>query len=123
MRTSRDEWIENRYPLIEAGMSRKDCLAWWKAGYDRPLVRSAYIGCPYQSCQRWIEKKRRWPELFDEAVAIDTTMRHRLPFDKEPYLHSLRMPLDQAVALDETQMRFGQQGDGFGNECDGHCGV
>ena len=25
MRTSRDRWMVNRYPLIEAGMSRKDC--------------------------------------------------------------------------------------------------
>ena len=26
MKTSRDRWIENRYPLIEAGMSRRDCF-------------------------------------------------------------------------------------------------
>ncbi len=26
MKTSRDRWIENRYPLIEAGMSRRDCM-------------------------------------------------------------------------------------------------
>ncbi len=37
MRTSRDRWIRNRYPLIESGMSRQDCLAWWEARYDRPL--------------------------------------------------------------------------------------
>lgn len=123
MCTSRDKWIENRYPLIEAGMSRKDCLAWWKSRYDRPLERSACIGCPYQSRERWIETKRRWPDLFAEAVEIDTNMRRRLPFAKEPYLHSLRMPLDQAVARDEAQMGFGQQGDGFGNECEGHCSV
>ena len=36
MRTSRDSWITNRYPLIEAGMSRKDCADWWAARYDRP---------------------------------------------------------------------------------------
>lgn len=36
MRTSHDRWIENRYPLIKAEMSRKDCLAWWMARYDRP---------------------------------------------------------------------------------------
>ena len=34
MRTSRDRWIRNRYPLIESGMSRQDCLAWWEARYD-----------------------------------------------------------------------------------------
>ena len=31
MKTSRDRWIENRYPLIEAGMSRQDCAEWWAA--------------------------------------------------------------------------------------------
>lgn len=123
MRTSRDRWIENRYPLIEAEMSRNDCLAWWTARHDRPLERSACIGCPYQSRQRWIETKRRWPELFAEAVDIDENMRCRLPFVKEPYLHSRRMPLDEAVVLDEAQMGFGQQVDGFDNECEGHCGV
>ena len=29
MRFSRDRWMENRYPLVEAGMSRQDCLKWW----------------------------------------------------------------------------------------------
>ena len=36
VRTSRDRWMTNRYPLIEAGMSRSDCLNWWKERYDRP---------------------------------------------------------------------------------------
>ena len=35
MKTSRDRWIVNRYPLIEAGMSRRDCMGWWEARYDR----------------------------------------------------------------------------------------
>ena len=26
MKPSRDRWIQNRYPLIEAGMSRRDCM-------------------------------------------------------------------------------------------------
>ena len=77
MRPSRDGWIRNRYPLIEAGMSRMDCMEWWKARYNRPLERSACIGCPYQSRQRWVETKGRWPELFAEAVEIDSNMRGR----------------------------------------------
>ena len=87
MRTSRDRWIRNRYPLIEAGMSRQDCLDWWEARYDRPLERSACVGCPYQSRRRWVETKQRFPELFDEAVEIDANMRGNLSFAKEPYLH------------------------------------
>ena len=50
-------------------------------------------------------------------------MRGGLAFAKEPYLHSLRMPLAEAVALDEAVLGAGGQGDEFGNECEGHCGV
>ena len=50
-------------------------------------------------------------------------MRGGLALDKTPYLHSLRMPLAQAVALDEAEMGKGGQADGFGNECERHCGV
>ena len=123
MKPSRDRWIQNRYPLIEAGMSRRDCMDWWEARYDRPLERSACIGCPYQSRRRWVETKRRWPELFAEAVEIDANMRSRLAFAKEPYLHPKKIPLDQAVSRDEAQQGHDGERDGFGNECEGHCGV
>ena len=123
MKPSRDRWITNRYPLIEAGMSRRDCMDWWKERYDRPLERSACVACPFQSRSRWVETKRRWPELFAEAVEIDANMRGRLAFAKEPYLHPLRMPLAQAVRQDEAELGTDGQSDGFGNECEGHCGV
>ena len=29
MKDSRDRWMKNRYFLIEAGMSLRDCLKWW----------------------------------------------------------------------------------------------
>ena len=29
MKDSRDRWMTNRYPLIEAGISRSDCADWW----------------------------------------------------------------------------------------------
>ena len=115
--------MTNRYPLIEAGMSRIDCADWWAARYDRPLERSACVACPFQSRQRWVETKRRWPELFAEAVEIDARLRGGLALDKTPYLHSLRMPLSQAVALDEAELGADAQVDGCGNECEGHCGV
>lgn len=122
-RPSRDRWIRNRYPLIEAGMSRWDCLAWWSARYDRRLERSACVACPYQSRQRWVETMRRWPELFAEAVEIDANMRRGLAFAKEPYLHPRRIPLAEAVRLDQAEMDTALERDGFVNECEGHCGV
>ena len=123
MKTSCDRWMTNRYPLIEKGMSRSDCADWWAARYDRPLERSACVACPFQSRARWVETKRRWPELFAEAVEIDARLRGGLALNKTPYLHMLRMPLGQAVALDEAEMGLDGMSDGFGNECEGHCGV
>ena len=66
---------------------------------------------------------QRWPDLFAEAVEIDAGMRDRLAFAKEPYLHPRRIPLPEAVRLDREEMDSGADGDGFGNECEGHCGV
>ncbi len=123
MKDSRDRWMTNRYPLIEGGMSRRECIDWWNTRYARPLERSACVAYPFQSRQRWLEAKRRWPELFEEAVEIDAKMRDGLAFAKEPDLHSLRMPLDEAVAHDETKLGGEGQADGFGNECEGQCGV
>ena len=123
MKDSRDRWMTNRYPLIQAGISRQDCMDWWAARHDRPLERSACVACPFQSRRRWTETIRRWPELFAEAVEIDARMRSGLALRKTPYLHMLRMPLAEAVALDEEELGRDGQRDGFGNECEGHCGV
>ena len=123
MKTSRDRWVTNRYPLIEAGMSRSNCADWWAARYGRQLECSACVACPFQSRHRWVETKRRWPELFAEAVEIDARMRERLAYVEDPYLHSLRMSLTQAVVLDEAVLGADGRRDGFGNECEGHCGV
>lgn len=95
----------------------------WAARYDRPLERSACAACPFQSRARWVETKRRWPDLFAEAVEIDAKLRRGLSLDKTPLLHMSRMPLAEAVAYAESRLEADGQADGFGNECEGHCGV
>ena len=82
-KNSHEKWMANRHPLIETGKSRQDCIDWWTARYDRPLERSACVACPFQSRQRWVETKHRWPELFAEAVETDAKMRDGLAFAKE----------------------------------------
>ena len=79
--------------------------------------------CRFQSRSRWVETKRRWPELFAQAVEIDAGLRGGLAFAKEPYLQPLRIPFAQAVRQDEAELGADRQSDGFGNECEGHCGV
>ena len=61
--------------------------------------------------------------MFGEAVNIDTGMRNRLAFTKEPYLHTLRKPLVQAKDLGEAETGADIKADGFGNERVGHYGM
>ena len=139
IKDSRDRWMTNRYPAhrggdVPRGLRRLVVGPLRQApgtvGLRRlPLpVPPALGGDQAQSlpptkrraCPR---PDRGWPELFAEAVEINARLRDGLALDKTPYLHSLRMPLAQAVALDEAEMSAGGHADGFGNECEGHCGV
>ena len=123
MKDSQDRWMTNRYPLIVARMSRRACADWWVERYERPLERSACAACPFQSRARWVETKLRWSELFAEAVEINARLRDRLDLQKISYLHTLRMPLAEAVAHDEAVLGADGQADGFGSGCERHCGV
>lgn len=110
MKPSRVKYIENRWPLIECGMSRANCLRWLEQrGVSAP--RSACCGCPYLSNEDW-RNLRRQPE-WAETVA----MSRRLAAVGH-YMHHSLLPLDEAdLGFDD------RQGDLFGNECEGMCGV
>ena len=124
MKTSRDPWMTNRYPLIERGMSRSDCMNWWKERYDRPLERSACVACPFQSRQQVGGDQAQMAGDVRRGGGDRRQIAGRAgALDKTPYLHSLRVPLAEAVVLDEVGLRDDGQRDGFGNECEGHCGV
>ena len=44
MKPSREKWSEHRWPLIEIGMKRHDCLNWMrKNGYPQPPVLRVFI--------------------------------------------------------------------------------
>ena len=124
MKDSRVQWVVNRYPLIELGMSRRECQEWWAERFERPLLKSSCVGCPYQAASRWLDTKRRYPAIFAELVEIDDNLRvSGLRYSRDAYLHRSRRPLDQAVALTEAQKTLWPEADGFGEECEGHCGV
>ena len=107
-------------------MTREDCRQWFAERYaDRPLFRSACIGCPFRSSASWVEVMENEPEKFAEAVHLDRMIRspeHNAGrmFRKVAYLHHRRVPLDEAVRLDFDDKRDTNQ---FLNECEGHCGL
>jgi hypothetical protein len=119
MKPSADAWNVNRWPLIELGMSRWDCLQWMKRnGYPLP-PKSSCIGCPYHNDEEWRAIKAD-PEAWADAVEIDKLIRNESGMKNQQFLHRSCVPLDEAdlsTAADHGQI------DLFNNECEGMCGV
>lgn len=119
MKPSREPWITNTFPLIEAGLTRRDCKRIiTDAGFTVP-GKSSCIYCPYHSDSYWREMRRHRPDEFARAVAFDgairdMTMRGRT---QPGYLHRSLLPLAEVPFDDQETL------DGFGNECEGVCGT
>jgi hypothetical protein len=121
MKDNREAWCHNRYPLIEMRMSRGDCLEWLKR-HDYPLPgKSSCVFCPYHSNAEW---RRLPPVEFARAVEVDRRLRDRAPEKYGAkgvlYLHRSCKPLDE---VDMWTPEERDQGDLWGNECEGICGV
>ncbi|WP_423487919.1 hypothetical protein [Mycobacteroides sp. PCS013] len=89
-----------RYPLLELGMSRKDCQRWLeRAGWGH-TAKSACIGCPFHGNAQWRELRDNHPEQWADAVDFDRRIRKggasASPLDGEAFLHRSRVPLDLA---------------------------
>ena len=128
MKPSQESWVEHRWPLVDLGMSRDQCMTWFSGRYpDRQLPRSACVICPYRSDKSWIEMKELEPESYDEAVRFDTWLRSGsdTPIGRllsgRPYLHAARRPLGTVIAERELEGRA--NGTTFDEECGGLCGV
>ena len=121
MKPSFEAWQVNRFPLIELGMTRRDCLRWLERhGYPMP-PKSACIGCPYHGDAHWRQMRAEDPDGFADAVAIDRLIRTGFRnLRGEVYLHRSCVPLDEAD-LDTPEDRG--QLDLFADECEGMCGV
>ncbi|BDG61910.1 adenine nucleotide alpha hydrolase family protein [Caldinitratiruptor microaerophilus] len=119
-------WIEHRYPLIELGLTRLACLEWLRTrGYPEP-PKSSCVGCPYHNDAYWRWLRDHSPDEWAQAVEFDHAIRRGLPHVRgEAYLHRSMVPLDQvdlSTPEERGQITFDFE-DGFGNECDGMCGV
>lgn len=118
MKSQIEAWQDFRHPLIEARMTRGDCLEWMRSrGYPEP-PRSACFFCPFHSNAEW---RRLSSEDFARAVQFEKDMQEALTgrLRGKPYLHSERIPLDEvdlSTAEDHGQLSFL-------DECAGMCGV
>ena len=118
VRTNRNPYLTNRYPLLDGGWSRADCALWLSDNYPEvPVGKSACVICPYRSDAGWARLRHDDPDGFRRAVAVDAAIRHTGGDHGDRYLHSSGRPLDQAVA-DPAPTLFGGAEDA---ECSGGC--
>jgi hypothetical protein len=85
MNQSREQWINQTWPLIDLRMTRGDCEIWLLKNYNLVVPRSSCIGCPFHSNECWSEL-RNVPEVWNDVVEADEIIRHCRP-DAELYLH------------------------------------
>jgi len=120
------DYIENIWPLIDAGISRQGCFTWMEAhGYPTP-PRSACRFCPFHSDMEWARLKREEPEEFELAAVFEDQLREVAAtvtrLNSVPYLHNSLIPLRE-VNFNALDAGTHKQVDLFGNECEGLCGV
>lgn len=123
MKPSRKDYITTRWPLIELGLTRTDCLEWMKAkGYPQP-PRSSCVFCPYHNDREWYELKINDPASFEKAVIFERRFAKAVSLTRKKsggtFLHRSCIPLDQ---VDFSRAAI-EQPNNFGNECEGICGV
>ena len=94
------QYLTPRYPLLDLGMSRKDCIRWLKARGWGSTAKSACIGCPFHGNAQWRDLRDNHPQQWADAVDFDRAIRkggaRGLPLDGEAFLHRSRIPLDIA---------------------------
>lgn len=121
MRESRRASIEFRYPLIELGMSRNNCLEWLERNGHPTPPKSACTFCPFHDDRTWKHLRDTDPAAWAEAVEIDRAIRTGLTSKSLNrgglYLHGKLIPLEE-VDLDADTGQLN-----WLNDCGGHCGV
>ena len=117
MKPSWYPYILNRHPLIEANMSRQDCINWMNKNNFIIPEKSACICCPFHDDKYWKNLKIKYPTEFADAVALDKEIR-TISRNKniKNYTHRSCKPLDEVdFDPDKNQLDMSE------NECDGVC--
>ena len=120
MRASRTWWSENRYPLVDRGLTRSACFALVVAAGLPEQPKSACVYCPYRNDHAWARMKAEAPADFAEACRVDAAIRLRpdAGLERPAFVHRSGVPLAEAVLPRPDQGRLD-----FGGCEEGHCGV
>lgn len=95
-RKAHKKYYENKYPLIELGMNRDDCLDYIaKTGWSEPPRSSCYI-CGQQSDGEWWQMAMRYPEDLARAIEVEKQLQSKCG---EIYLYRGCKPLADVFSI------------------------
>jgi hypothetical protein len=121
MKPAEPRYIRNVWPLIDAGISRRDCLRWMEVRQMPQPPKSSCIFCPLRDNEAWRRMRADQPDDWAKAVAFDRAIRPGFHgMTGAAFVHRSGVPLDQ---VDLSTWAERGQGDLFGAECEGVCGV
>lgn len=73
---AREPWLAYRHPLLDLGMSRRDCIEYLESVGWGTTPKSACHFCPYHNDSLWAEIKELDPAGWQTAVEFDERARH-----------------------------------------------
>lgn len=117
-KTADEKWLINRYPLLDMDWTREDCLTYLAERGWESTPKSACIGCPFHNNRMWRDMRDNAPDEFADAVDFDRQLRSGAVRggDKlrgQPFLHTQRVPLDQADLRTPTERAAAEGQDGL----------
>ena len=109
------------YPLIYMGMSRKDCIDFFKEHNFPVPVKSSCVFCPFHSNKFWKEIQKEDGDAWKLSVRVDKSIRDSKKYNlnEELFLHPSCIPLEEIDFDDRQESLFDD--DLF--ECEGYCGL
>lgn len=99
-----DPWQVNVWPLIDLHFRRDDTIRWFGANGHPTPPRSACWFCPHSRNPRWLDLRKRHPDLWERACTLDETIRDgggfnargNVAFAGRMFLHDSLIPLRSA---------------------------
>lgn len=97
-------YSRNTFPLLDLGLSRRDCLRVLHAAGWETTPKSACIGCPFHGNAQWRRMRDEQPDEFADAVDFDRSIRGGSAranatgknLRGSMFLHRSMVPLDEA---------------------------
>lgn len=110
---SRVQFRVNRYPLIERGMTRQDCVDYLTTRGLPVPPKSACVCCPYRRPSEWLYMRDNLPDDWRAAVEFDEKHRHNpLPGSTASslYIYKYGGPLAQADLAGDANREHSDDG-------------